>query len=304
MLFYSNEILQSPESGGETPAGGAQAPASNTDNSTPTGNADPSKPHDWSNDPRVDENGNPVEQSPEGQEPEVKPDENPTQDQQQEGEDSSNEEEQPNYVPMTEDVGKQVTKLIEEAGLNAQDVAAAIYNNGKKVTPEIMKALAEKHGDAVATVLAGNLESLSRQGAQKAKANDQAVYDTVAKAFEGVTDQSGKESWNELKQWAGDNIPKAEREEINALLKQGGMAQKMAINELIDRFKSSDSFNQEVVLEQGSRVSGQGADGAPISRTEYQRMLRELESKGHVYGQSTEIAKLDRRREAGIKRGI
>ncbi len=248
---------------------------------------------DWQNDPRLDENGNPKQEQPEEQ---PKPESKDTPQAEEPEVDSS--------AIFDTPVVQQVESLLNEAGLNPQDVTKAIMSNNGKLTPALMKQLAEKHGNAVASIVADQLGTFHKASVEKATKRDQDVYNQVQEAFKDVTDQSGDKTWQELSGWAKENIPNDERKEINKLLQQGGIAARYAINDLVSRFKSSDSFVQAAELVNGDNFSNDNSGLTPLSKAEYTQKFRELESKGHVYGQSKELDKLDRQRMAGLSRGL
>lgn len=255
---------------------------------------------DWQNDPRLDENGNPKQEQPEEQ-PEQKPNgEEKHVDQKPE----EQEDKQDTSDVFNTPVVKQVESLLNDAGLNPQDVTKAIMENGGKLTPTLTKQLVEKHGEAVASIIADQLGTFHKASVDKATKRDQEVYNQVQEAFKDVTDQSGDKTWQELSGWAKENIPNDERKEINKLLQQGGIAARYAINDLVNRFKSSDSFVQSAELVSGDNFSNDNSGLQPLSKAEYTQKFRELESKGHVYGQSKELDKLDRQRMAGLSRGL
>lgn len=206
-------------------------------------------------------------------------------------------------VDLSSPIVKQVENLVTSAGLNASEVAKIVTENDGKVTPELMKTLVEKHGEAVASLIADSLSGFHTANKAQATKRDQAVFDQVSSAFKDVTTQTGAETWKELSGWAKDNIPVDERKEINQLLQQGGIAAKYVVDDLIGRFKSSNAFSQDAQLVTGDSTPN-NFGVTPLSRADYTRELRALEQKGHVYGQSNEMAALDRRRQAGIQRGI
>tara|TARA_R110000851_G_scaffold57574_5_gene134061 strand:- start:624 stop:1463 length:840 start_codon:yes stop_codon:yes gene_type:complete len=258
----------------------------------------PSPNGNWQNNATLDSNGNPITNqtpvtpvAPTGDVAPVKPVEPVT------------ESPTTSTVDMSATVVKQVEQLIVDAGLTASEVALAVQSGGGQVTPAIMQALVAKHGEAVASLVANQLESLNTSNIATASAKDTAVYTQVKEAFKDLTEQGGKESWTELAGWAKTNIPDAERQEINVLLGQGGLAATYAINDLVSRFKSSDSFTQSAGLLEGGNTNKESG-AAPLSKADYLREFRKLEAEGHNYGQSQELDKLDQRREAGMKRGI
>lgn len=260
----------------------------------------------WQNNPNLDENGNPVgEQQPNKTNESAdneSVDKNNEQSQETNQQGTSEETTQREY-DLDSPVVKQVENLLKEAGLDVLKVAEDVNNNDGKPSPELVKALADKHGDAVASIIAEQLQGFhASRKAQDAKRN-QAVFDQVQDAFKDVTNQTGKETWNELSGWAKDNIADSERREINKLLSQGGLAAKYAVDDLVSRFKSSDSFVQQADLLTGDNTANDFGV-KPLSKAEYTAALRELEAKGHVYGQSQAMMALDKRRMAGMQRGI
>lgn len=252
----------------------------------------------WQNDPRLDENGNPKQEQPEEQPKPESKDTPPAE------EPKPAEPEVDSSAVFDTPVVKQVESLLNDAGLNPQDVTKAIMENGGKLTPALTKQLVEKHGEAVASIVADQLSTFHKASVDKATKRDQEVYNQVQQAFKDVTDQSGDKTWQELSGWAKENIPNDERKEINKLLQQGGIAARYAINDLVARFKSSDSFVQAAELVNGDNFSNDNSGLTPLSKAEYTQKFRELESKGHVYGQSKELDKLDRQRMAGLSRGL
>jgi len=252
---------------------------------------------DWQNDPNLDSNGNPVAptQEPVKDKPVEETTELPTED--------KGKEETPREYNLDTPVVKQVEKLLTEAGIEVTDVAKIMSENGGKATPELVKQIADKHGDAVASIVAEHLSNFHQAGVEKSNKKDLAIYTQVEEAFKGITEQGGKETWGELAGWAKDNVPKSERVEINKMLAQGGLAAKYAIDDLVSRFKTSDSFNVQADLITGDNVV-QTNGVTPLSKQDYQREFRALEAKGHVYGQSAELAALDKRRNAGMQRGL
>lgn len=292
--------LQDPEpDAGHVPAGvGADT--------TPT--KGPVSPNEgWQDDPNLDANGNPLE-TPAAQpatEPEAESVAEPAS---EETNDETTEETQAltvdeanaNFAELaTESVGAQVTTLLTEAGLNATEVAKS-----GTVSPAVAKALVAKHGETVAGLLISQLKALNAAAVGKRQAAENAVFSQVEEHFAGVTEQSGKQSFAELRTWAQSAIPKPERDAINKMLGAGGYEATLAVNSLVEKFKASDKFNQQPKLQAGKNEQKSSRSVKAITRQEYTAQLRVLESKGHVYGTSSEMAKLDSQRNAGIKAGM
>ncbi|QDP58706.1 MAG: putative capsid assembly scaffolding protein [Prokaryotic dsDNA virus sp.] len=302
MFIFKHKLMEEAGSG-EQPQGGGAPAQEGQQQPTPTDN--------WKEDPRLDENGNPKEEAPNeapqgNEQPNKDEDSGKVEDKTEdktEGQDSETPKEFDGERLLDTPVVSQVESLIKDAGLDPSDIAKAVSAGDGKLSTEALKALSEKHGDAVASLVANQLQSFHREAQSRAQARDKAAFDHVQEAFKDVTDQDGQKTWTELSGWAKENIPNDERKEINKLLQQGGIAAKYALDDLVNRFKSSDSFVQNADLVSGdSAVNDNGL--VPISKQEYSTKLRELEAKGHVYGQSSEMDKLDRQRVAGQRRGI
>lgn len=251
----------------------------------------PSPNADYQNDPRLDSNGNPLEQAPPAEEQQkVEPEKAP--------------EPTPD-VKLDRSMLSQVEGLLADAGLSPKEVVTLVSKEDGQVTPDILKALVDKHGEAVASLVVDNLQGFHEKSKTEATNRDKVVFDQVQEAFKGITEQSGEDTWKELSAWAKDNIPNAERKEINALLGKGGKAAKYAVQDLVDQFKNSDTYEQPAELLDGDSLGDDTfGGGKPLDKAGYDRELRKLLNEGHVYGQSAEINALDRRRMKALKRGM
>lgn len=207
--------------------------------------------------------------------------------------------------PKSEDKSKlgQVTSLVEQAGLDMADVAKLAKENDGKIDLDTMVALKEKHGEAIASLIADQIQSIHTERVEAVNKRDKEIFDQVKEAFKDVTEQTGEETWKELSGWAKDNVSNEHRAEINQLLAQGGLAAKLAVQELVSAFKEAQGNveYQDADLLDGDNIPS--GDGSLISKSDYNRELNELLQKGHVYGESREIAKLDARRAKSIQRG-
>ena len=269
----------------------------------------PSPNDNWTEDSRLDSNGNPLEVAPveEVVEPVTEePKEEPTEE--------TTSEEEPAVLDETEEVkseapkfdssaAEQVRSFLTDAGLVPADVAAAVTENNGEVTPEILKALVEKHGEGVAGLIKDKLTNLHQSNVTASKAADSKIFTQVEKAFEGLTAQSGSDTFKELATWAKDNMSVADRGDINTLLAQGGKAAELAVNSLVQSFKQSDSFvsTPAKLLVADDTTSEYG--GKPLDKAGYDRQLRKLMNEGHDYDTSPEIASLNSRRSKSLKRG-
>lgn len=200
-----------------------------------------------------------------------------------------------------------VTGLIEKAGLNMKEVAEYAKANDGQVDLDTMVALKEKHGDEIASLIADQIKGIHREQTEAATKRDNEVYDQVKDALKDITsdpEQSGESMWKELSTWAKDNVSNEHRTEINKLLAQGGLAAKLAVQELTTVFKESlgnKEFQDAELLSGDELVSPNNQN---ISKHEYNMELNRLTQAGHRYGESREMAALDARRMKSIQRGF
>jgi hypothetical protein len=215
-------------------------------------------------------------------------------------------------TPAKESLGKEESKsalgqvhdLVKDAGLDIKEVAEVLRDNEGKLTPDVLLALQDKYGEGIAGLISDQLGNMYTKQVDAAKAKDKLVHDQVAEAFEGVTTQSGEETWKELAGWAKENVPNEDRKEINALLAQGGLAAKLAVQELCNAFKehTGTAQTQDAQLMEADGVRN-GDDRGLIDKVSYRAELDKLIAAGHDYSTSPEIKKLDARRMKSIKYG-
>ena len=268
----------------------------------------PSPNDNWTEDSRLDSNGNPTEVAPIPEEIEPvteKPKEEPTEETTSEDEPAVLDETEvvTNAPKFDSSAAEQVRSFLTDAGLVPADVAAIVTENNGEVTPEILKALVEKHGEGVAGLIKDKLTNLHKSNVTASKAADSKIFTQVEKAFEGMTEQTGSDTFKELATWAKDNMSTADRGDINKLLAQGGKAAELAVNSLVQSFKQSDSFvsTPAKLLVADDTTSEYG--GKPLDKAGYDRQLRKLMNEGHDYDTSPEIASLNNRRSKSLKRG-
>lgn len=206
-------------------------------------------------------------------------------------------------VPLGKDTLSKVQTFLEDAGLKASQVAKEFTENNGELSIASMKALVEKHGEAVASLIVGQLQGLHKESVKAAQERDQAVFSQVEEAFKGITEQKGEETWNELATWAKTNVPTPERNELNSLLAKGGLSAKLAVSYLVDTFKNSQDFSQSAELLNADNVSSEYGV-RPLSKAEYTKELNVLLAKGHDYNTSPEVKALQVRRQKGLQRGM
>lgn len=207
-------------------------------------------------------------------------------------------------VTYKSSAAQQLAEMVTAAGMNPSEVLKAVQGNSGVATPEIYAALSAKHGEGMAALLTGQMTQLHETSVTASSAADKAIFDQVATAFEGVTKQTGEETFKELGTWAKANLEDAKVTELNALIKQGGMAAKLAIQELTNAFSNSGDYAQPAQLMEGDNTPSTEGKGGDLTRQEHNEEVRKLMAKGHQHSSSREIAALGRRRQKSMSRGI
>lgn len=197
---------------------------------------------------------------------------------------------------------EQVRDLVQDAGLDVKEVATILNENKGDLTVDVLLKLKEKYGDSVASLIKDQLKATYNTQVEATKAKDKEVFDQVKEAFKDITEQSGEETWKELSTWAKTNVSNDNRKELNALLKQGGLAAKLAVQELTTAFKEAGTDTQDAELIEADNVSD-GTVGT-LDKASYDRELRALLDAGHDYDSSVEVQKLNNRRMKAINRGM
>jgi hypothetical protein len=207
-------------------------------------------------------------------------------------------------VTYKSSAAQQLAEMVTQAGMNPSEVLKAIQGNNGVATPEIYAALQAKHGDGMASLLTGQMSQLHETNVTASAKADKAIFDQVEKFFEGVTKQSGEETFKELSTWAKANLPQDKVDQMNALIKAGGMGAQLAIQELTTSFQNSGDYTQPPQLMEGDNTPANNSGGGDLTRQEHNEAVRKLVQKGHRHGTSQEIAALGRRRTKSMSRGI
>jgi len=112
----------------------------------------------------------------------------------------------------------------------------------------------------------------------------------------------GADKWAEVQKWAAANATPEERTQINALLNQGGLATKGAVQYLVGAYNRAANVDATPVDPLALAGRGGGAptgDAAPLSPRAYSDAVAQLNARlgGRLEG-SPEYAKLQARRQA------
>lgn len=275
-------------------------PVKAPDDGTPT--EAPSPNQDWSKNPALDAQGNPKEQEAPAKEPIVEVPPTPDDEVPPTGDEPPKEEPTPEPTKFNSDAVKQVESFLTDAGLTPSEVALGVTQENGAIPLETMKALVDKHGEAVAGLIADKLRVIHESNVGAAKAADKAIFSSVHEAFKDVTTQKGEDTWKELSTWAKNNMSAEDRNGINAMLATGGFQAKVAVEQLVKAFKGSDSFIQQPAkLIEGDDTSKEYG-GKPLDKHSYNTELRKLLASGKSET-SPEIVTLNRRRDRSRSRG-
>lgn len=196
------------------------------------------------------------------------------------------------YEP-TGDVGLDMAlAFMGKAGLGVEHPAMKAASNGDFT---ILKAtLAAKGVQGWEQFVALGEAAFARtQENEKAKATQ--VAELVHK------EAGGKEQWQAVQQWAAANATPEEKAQVNALLNQGGLAAKGAVQYLLGAYSRANNavINPRDPAPNAGRGGNDSAVNGPLSPRAYADEVSRLNAKlgGRLEG-SREYAALQQRRSA------
>lgn len=197
------------------------------------------------------------------------------------------------YEP-TGDVGLDMAlEFVGKAGLHGNHPAMQAAANGDF---SILKATLAQKG------VAGweQMVALGEAAYGRTKEADAAKATALQELVHNVA--GGKEEWTAVQQWAKANATQEERDSINALLNQGGVAAKGAVNYLVNAYNRANNVvkePQDGMAGAGRTVNQASGANAPLSPREYAVAVQQLNGRmgGRLEG-SKEYAALQQRRSA------
>jgi hypothetical protein len=143
--------------------------------------------------------------------------------------------------------------------------------------------------------------------AEKASGDRKAAAETKVKADQEAINKvvGGQEEWNKIAAWARENAEPAEKAEINAALKAGGLAAKAVAAYLKGCYAGAPNT---VVTPAAAVVPGGGstppAGAGPLSAGDYSKEVAKLSaSMGYGFEGSKEYQALQARRIATVRAG-
>jgi len=200
------------------------------------------------------------------------------------------------WLRTGDEVADTAIDLMKDAGVTAQD-AEGIFGKAMqsgKMEDIDLAALEAKVGKAKANLVLAGIRDWHTRVAAKNLATVQSVHEVVG----------GEEAWASLREWAqkreaADTGFASEMEEYRALFEQGGKAAKFAAQELVNLYSADPNtkgLNNSIVRGDGKPA----AQGGPLNRADYLRLVTEAENKGD----RAEVARLSARRDAGRRAGL
>lgn len=191
----------------------------------------------------------------------------------------------------TGDVGLDMAlEFVGKAGIHGEHPAMQAAANGDF---SLLKAELARKGVAGWEQFVALGEAAYARTAEKQAAANAAVVKTVHELA------GGAEQWAQVQQWAAANATPEEKAQINALLNQGGLATKGAVQYLLGAYQRANPATPvDPLAAAGARPAGSVPNG-PLSPKEYAVAVQQLAGRlgGRLDG-SKEYATLQQRRAA------
>jgi hypothetical protein len=185
-------------------------------------------------------------------------------------------------------------ELLEAAGVHP----GAVEMNDGMLTAAQEAAIAKTHSPAVAGMLIKSMKAKVAE-VQKQKKKVQTEKQELLKSFfPDVKEEEVEAITQNVNKWAEEKLPPDELGDMKKLINAGGTAQKLAMKELIKRYKSENGIDQKMT---GGLESGAGSFTADyISITDWFNEKEKLKKAGKSAG-SREMKALDDRRLRSLK---
>lgn len=185
-------------------------------------------------------------------------------------------------------------ELLEAAGVH---LGAVAMNDGM-LTAAQEAAIAKTHSPAVANMLIKSMQAKVADIQKKKKKVQTDKQELLKSFFPDVKDEEVEAITQNVNRWAEEKLPQDELEDMKKLINAGGAGQKLAMKELIKRYKSENGIDQKMT---GGLESGTGSFTADyISITDWYNEKEKLKRAGKSAG-SREMKALDDRRLRSLK---
>src|SRR5690554_228467 len=195
----------------------------------------------------------------------------------------------PQFEPTGDPTLDYVLGYIGEQGIDYDSPAfqAALSGDFAQLEIELLK----KGAPGADKILA----LAQREWEREVQAQQQAA-DALAAELQQIA--GGEQEWEEVVGWARDNATQEEKDAINGLLEQGGLAAKIAGEYLVNAFRgaSGTSYEGRPAAQASAAEPAQAATG-PLSRKDFAREAEKLYRQfGEGYQQTPDYQRLAARR--------
>lgn len=248
----------------------------------------------------TDDNGKPADVKPDDKagDPPVDTGDDTGEDGDASGEGAEDRDDAPEFDPEKwgdtgDETGNSVLRLLNEGGATPDEAKALVYDAVSEGKPENIDkaALIEKVGKDRANLIMAGITNFVRDRKDKAEAGARAIYDAAG----------GKENWDKMLPWV-NKLPDADRKEYISQLDAGGLATKLAVQDLVQKYnadpKNKALEKQEIIGDANRAV--QKVEG--ISQREYGDKLLALQRRNAATPEAR--AELMAQRRAGRKAGL
>lgn len=211
--------------------------------------------------------------------------------------------EEQNTTPQdkVESKAAEMDDLIKAAKIDPTALMKGFDADSMTMSVEHKAALIKEHGVAIADLIEARVVGMVADTKTVVQKNNQAVFKQLEDEFQGTTDQTGEETWKELSGWTKQNVSNEMQQELNGMLRAGGLQAALAIQEMVKTFRESSGVTIEADLVEGDNVQAPAASKAYISRKDYNEQLDKLLSSGHNYETSPEVKALNNRRARSLR---
>lgn len=202
------------------------------------------------------------------------------------------------YEPTNDPGLDMALDFLGKLGIGPEDAAMAAAMNGDfAMLKGKLSGLGDKAKGWEKYVALG--EKAAKESSEKATAKVAADKALIHSAV------GGEENWKAISEWAGKNAEPAEKDAVNAALKQGGLVAKV-----MAQWLSAQHAKASGTVKTPANVAAPGAAGkadvaGPLTAADYSKEVQALRSKlGYQMESSQAYRTLQARRTAGRASGI
>ena len=224
----------------------------------------------------------------------------------------------PVFEPVTEDfslkgmkykdqdvevtIPKEVCNLAKEKGIDVEAVTKELYSSeNHTLTDETKKSLYDAFGKYQVDVYLDYVSQQNEQSLNTYKSNletksqnEKAAWDDTMKIM------GGEDHWNDLSEYANENLTDAEIQDFNTIMEKGSLKmQQLMIADLYGKFEKAGSpvAPATLDLEEGKNIQASDTGGQPLTAAEFLKVMTSGEYRKNPQ-------KYDTLRQKGIDKGI